>query len=308
LYGFRFDLIENSQKTESLVLYGTINVEQNAKLFSVLQSIGVYLIKDQRLIQNILPKRDGTFERNGTLKRDSVPVAVNTIQIYSTELMVLISNKKNEEQQFAEQLSVTQYNRIKTLEVPLQKAEFESRFGKLILKYRQLLNLGVYSVDIENTDYESDKRYLSVFLEDWEKRTEVYDDLRIKINLFLELLNKKHLTNKKASVMAGGGFCFLTNDNNKLDLSALSSGEQHETILLYELIFKAPPDSLVLIDEPETSLHVVWQHEFISDLEKIININPLSFLIATHSPSIINGNWDLSQDLFDKAEGKEHAV
>ncbi|GHV48726.1 hypothetical protein AGMMS49546_39410 [Spirochaetia bacterium] len=58
--------------------------------------------------------------------------------------------------------------------------------------------------------------------------------------------------------------------------------------MLYDLLFKAPSGTLALIDEPETSMHVAWQIEFINDLQRIAVLNPLSFLIATHSPDLID--------------------
>jgi predicted ATP-binding protein involved in virulence len=57
------------------------------------------------------------------------------------------------------------------------------------------------------------------------------------------------------------------------------------------------PNSLILIDEPELSLHILWQQEFLRDLEEIIKIAGLDFLIATHSPQIIHDRWDLAVEL-----------
>jgi predicted ATPase len=56
-----------------------------------------------------------------------------------------------------------------------------------------------------------------------------------------------------------------------------------------------------LIDEPETSMHVAWQIEFIRDLKKITKIKPLSFIVATHSPDIINDNTFI--DLYELIHG-----
>ena len=83
-------------------------------------------------------------------------------------------------------------------------------------------------------------------------------------------------------------------------MNQLSSGEQHEVVLLYELIFNVKPDILVLIDEPEISLHITWQKEFLNDLLRIIKIQNIQVLIATHSPSIINDRWDLVYNLEKK--------
>ena len=96
------------------------------------------------------------------------------------------------------------------------------------------------------------------------------------------------------------GFYFKTDNGKKLALNELSSGEQHEVVLLYELIFKTKPGIVVLIDEPEISLHISWQKEFLDDLLKIIKIQNFQVMIATHSPSIINDRWDLVYNLEKK--------
>ena len=72
-----------------------------------------------------------------------------------------------------------------------------------------------------------------------------------------------------------------------MPLAKLSSGEQHELVLLYELLFKVKPGSLILIDEPELSLHVAWQKQVLRDLREVTKLVPLDLLIATHSPQVI---------------------
>lgn len=77
----------------------------------------------------------------------------------------------------------------------------------------------------------------------------------------------------------------------------LSSGEQHELVLLYELLFKVGRDSLILLDEPELSLHVVWQQQFLDELQQIAELSGFNVIIATHSPQIIHDRWDLTVEL-----------
>ena len=94
------------------------------------------------------------------------------------------------------------------------------------------------------------------------------------------------------------GFVFNSSITNKnIPLSGLSSGEQHELVLFYQLLFNTEPNSLLLIDEPEISLHISWQNHFIDDLRDVIKLNNFSAIIATHSPDIINKNWDLTVKL-----------
>lgn len=43
---------------------------------------------------------------------------------------------------------------------------------------------------------------------------------------------------------------------NEIPIEHLSSGEKNDFVLFYELIFKCDSKSLILVDEPEISLHV----------------------------------------------------
>lgn len=82
-----------------------------------------------------------------------------------------------------------------------------------------------------------------------------------------------------------------------IPLKFLSSGEQQELVMLYKLIFKGEKDTIILIDEPEISLNVSWQREFLDDMKEIVDMNKISLIIATHSPQIINDNWELVDTL-----------
>jgi predicted ATP-binding protein involved in virulence len=117
-------------------------------------------------------------------------------------------------------------------------------------------------------------------------------------------MDSKWLVNKTFTINAERGFCFTDINGNPLAAACLSSGEQQEIILLYESLFNVPPDSLVLIDNPEVSMHVAWQIEFLSDIEKIAKLLGLSFIIATHSPDLINNKLDRCVDLSESAQGE----
>ena len=68
-------------------------------------------------------------------------------------------------------------------------------------------------------------------------------------------------------------------------------------MLFSQLLFEIPANSLVLIDEPELSLHVTWQHEFLNDLKRVIDLCDFDVLIATHSPQIVHDKYDWMVDL-----------
>jgi predicted ATP-binding protein involved in virulence len=268
--------------------------------------ISVYLIKDQRLEH--FDELKQYAEKQVLIKKDEFLKRINKkIVDCSGNMATIISNTMRAELEISNTLNATYAERLFEYKTPLPETEFSRRFRQLEQKYQLLLNYGIYKDELKKTSYDAEnQRPLSIYLEDWEKKTATYDEALKKMGVFLELLNKKRLTNKTAVIKAGKGFYFVTDDDKEVPLKALSSGEQNETIILFELLFMAKPETLVLLDEPETSLHVSWQQGFLNDLKAIRAVNPLLFLIATHSPSIINENWDLTQDLSDltnQAEG-----
>jgi predicted ATP-binding protein involved in virulence len=143
---------------------------------------------------------------------------------------------------------------------------------------------------------EHTKGVLSVYVQDVEKKLGVFDDLAARIKLFKELINGRFLY-KKMAISKDDGFVFSSADGTVLSAANLSSGEQHELVLLYELLFRVRPNSLILIDEPELSLHVAWQEQFLKDLQSITGLTEFDVLIATHAPQVINDRWDLTVPL-----------
>lgn len=144
---------------------------------------------------------------------------------------------------------------------------------------------------------------LKLYIDDSHKKLDPYQDLLQKIILFKEIINKRFKHNR-LEVNRDKGLVFrstvVIKSNGKYDEiphSKLSSGEQHELILFYKLIFNSQPNDLILIDEPELSLHISWQNKFIRDLKEVTSINDVSIVIATHSPDIIDSNWDLKVEL-----------
>jgi len=145
---------------------------------------------------------------------------------------------------------------------------------------------------------ESSLNVLSVYAGDAAKKLGVFDDVIDRIELFIRLVNRKFL-HKRMDISRDSGFVFTASDGKVLDPDNLSSGEQHAVVLYYLLLFSVEPGSFILIDEPELSLHIIWQQQFIRDIIDIVSLDGFEVLIATHSPQIIHDRWDLAVELRD---------
>lgn len=76
-------------------------------------------------------------------------------------------------------------------------------------------------------------------------------------------------------------------NDGEIEPCDLSSGQQHQMVMLFDLIFQRKKDELILIDEPEMSMDIEWQQEISDRLERISELNGCHFLLATHSHEVL---------------------
>jgi len=144
---------------------------------------------------------------------------------------------------------------------------------------------------------------LSIYIEDTNQKLKVLQDMAERLDLFASSINAR-FKGKEIRISKDRGFSVVNEKQEVLSPSQLSSGEQHEVVLFYELLFKVQPDTLVMIDEPELSLHVDWQNRFMGDISKVAHMQGLDVLAATHSPDIIGDRWDLAVGLVEEDRAK----
>lgn len=79
------------------------------------------------------------------------------------------------------------------------------------------------------------------------------------------------------------------NTSEEISLKNLSSGEKQIISLFSKLYLNSEEKNIILFDEPELSLSILWQKKLIPD---IINSNRCSFMaIITHSPFIFDNDF-----------------
>lgn len=183
----------------------------------------------------------------------------------------------------------------------VNETKLRARYNAVVAQYNDLAGNGLTVLDapipFPNKTTPTVRRILDPFVEDWEKRLAPLIPLNHKINLFRELLDARLQSSFKRTAAHARGIDITDVHGRKLDVNKLSSGEQHLLALYTRLLFDTRPGSLVLIDEPEISLHPAWQHAFVRDIDRVADLVPMQIVIATHSPSIVNERWDLEEVL-----------
>ena len=271
------------------------------------KNIHIRLIESQRLL-NFVPKRSGR-----TYRGTSSILSMSTVSAYSDELAQIMQDKFKESGTISQSLDRTFPVRVvkQQLSADLTDEQLRHQLNELEATRSRLIEVGLLDKD-EDAEFkiqpqdidESTKNALSVYVQDVEKKLSVFAEIASKIDLLRKIINNKFAYSyKEINFSKEKGFVVTTIYDSSLSNSKtllptdLSSSEQHELVLLYELLFKVQPNSLVLIDEPELSLHVGWQVQFLKDLQDITQLADLNILMATHSPDIIQDRWDLTVEL-----------
>lgn len=114
--------------------------------------------------------------------------------------------------------------------------------------------------------------------------------------VFLEVVNGLLNPRKQAALSATNELLITAGSNSKaILLDELSSGEKQLLIILGQALLQEGQTAIYIADEPELSLHVEWQEQITSAIERL---NPNAQIIfATHSPDIVGRHSDCIIDM-----------
>lgn len=81
----------------------------------------------------------------------------------------------------------------------------------------------------------------------------------------------------------------IEQDGDTLYPYQLSSGEKQMLVILLTTLVQDNQSCVLMMDEPEVSLHIEWQQQLISLIRKL---NPqVQIILTTHSPAVIMNGW-----------------
>jgi energy-coupling factor transporter ATP-binding protein EcfA2 len=266
-------------------------------------SLSVHFIKTQRLQvdEQASDLVDVSFSGERPLPRDAL-----TVESYAFDLKRRLSRALAENSRTTQQLDRSFPRRILLDEQDMPEINDEKirrRYNEQNRLRKRLASISLIATEFDlplpERNLESfERRVLWTYLTDTEEKLATFQSILDKVSLLRELLNSRLLQKELVVNVEQGMLIRRTTDGHEIRLRDLSSGEQHELILMYFLLFNIDASrSLVLIDEPEISLHVVWQQRFLEDLIKISELASAQFVIATHSPQIVGKWWDRTVEL-----------
>lgn len=248
----------------------------------------VFYIREQRLVSEEFDRFD-----ESRLK-DEIKELPKKFKILLDENSSEYSSKSNE---LDSSYPIRLFNNKEAI---TSKDEFNQKIELMTKKFQKLNKFDLSRIqDLSNLEFKEEfSKALKIYFDDFDEKYQIYENFINQLELFTGIINDK-LNFKEIAISREEGIYIKDKDikGKQISLSQLSSGEKQEIILFYKLIFETPENTLLLIDEPEISLHIAWQKKFMDDLYEIIKFKKLNVIVATHSPQIINNRWENQIDL-----------
>ncbi|MBF6650218.1 AAA family ATPase [Methylobacter sp. BlB1] len=181
------------------------------------------------------------------------------------------------------------YNRLKSLVRVLEYVGYSPRIGLKIRRFKpQNIFLLKHSEDISERDMD-DLLYLL------DNYREIFGiDIVVPIDLGYFMSNTSALSAilrhesvmKRLKILAEVSI-LLENNLGFVELKDASSGELMMISTLMHISSVIDSETVILIDEPENSLHPRWQREYIQRILDVFYYHHPKLIVATHSPLII---------------------
>ena len=282
------DSIESNNYLKEEFILNRSKKYSNLKVFDeIKECIGnVFFVQEQRLIKTDYSRRF----------RDERGI-INVIEELPLKMKKLLTDFSTLYSKTAADLDSSYPSRLFKNEISITENEYEKERDIFKTKVARLSKYNLSKVSLIDATFKNEfSKALKIYFDDFNKKYSVYEPLIDKLDLFTHIVNSR-LSYKSIIISNEKGLVVLDDGGKVLDINQLSSGEKQEIVLFYDLIFETPDNTLLLIDEPEISLHIVWQKMFIDDLLKIVNMKNLNVIVATHAPQIINGHWENTIDL-----------
>lgn len=238
--------------------------------------------------------------RNGRIRHR--PEAVARIKQYAERIQSQVADARRaslaQSQRSDREFAVRALDKARAT---VKEGELRRRYDDISTLNRELHQSGLTEVTVAveipaGKSNPTERRILNLFLDDWEQKLAPLIPVHTRLQLLNEIVGSK-LHPKTLRFERQGELVFYSPDGDQIGLEQLSSGEQHLLALYTMLLFAAETGSVVLIDEPEISLHAAWKHAFLDDISRVAYLNELQVVIATHSTGIINGRWDLVDEI-----------
>lgn len=182
--------------------------------------------------------------------------------------------------QLREEVAGIRYEKVSTFDVPYRDRR---KIGREHSQLYQVLNNIVYDIGGPEPSF-SDYRLKATNF------PEQADLINKRIAGFFAAVDGLFVRSGKViSINPFSNHLVFIDGNEEIPLYKLSSGEKQLLIILLKVFLMENKPYILLMDEPEISLHIEWQAKLFEEILKL-NTN-CQIITSTHSPSLFGDGW-----------------
>lgn len=218
-------------------------------------------------------------------EKSSIDNYEHKLQDFFSALQSYEYNRKNNGEYYSYLIAKFFENPPKIIYVPAEnKFEEIQTYSTTLSKEYKFINTINSNVIRDIPSYIATRRnYLATIEEDLTMK-EITNKVVNEINGIFDILEldvklKGFSKNEKTMPI------FENSASEEFDINDLSSGEKQLFLRTLSIKMLEPKNSIILIDEPELSLHPKWQQRIVEVYKKIGENNQI--ILATHSPHIL---------------------
>lgn len=209
----------------------------------------------------------------------------------------LINNKTEQDLQTFQKLSqnmddfeISFIEHIKNISFDRVSKNITNRFTSKILPTETIstINMSANSINQITTSSGQHGTLLDFEIENELQRLLKLQNSSLENNVIVALNNFFNETNKTVKINNQELKVYLTPER-EVSFKHLSSGERQVIYIFLKVANATKDNALILMDEPEISLHLAWQEKLISEIRKVNDKSQL--IIVTHSPAIVMNGW-----------------
>ncbi len=177
-------------------------------------------------------------------------------------------------------LGSVSYQKISTFDVPFRD---RPKAGKEYSQLYNELHTIVYDIGGPNPSFSDYRLKATNFPGEADK-------INQRIRVLFETVNRLFAkTQKTIQIDPHTNHLIFIDDGEVIPLYKLSSGEKQLLLILLRVFPMEEQPYVLLMDEPEISLHIEWQYKL---FEEIRCLNPnCQIITSTHSPSLFGDGW-----------------
>ena len=187
-----------------------------------------------------------------------------------------------------EEADTVRYDVIRSTDRPLVSADIVGKVADAHLTTE--LDWELYQLQRRFLDYQvsQSNRIVELFTQgDPDAQQKAADIAREKAH-FQDLIDELFRPTGK-TIDRTANELFFNHMGERITPYLLSSGEKQILIILLTVLVQNRKPYVLLMDEPEISLHIEWQQRL---LDLVVDLNPnAQVIITTHSPAVIMNGW-----------------